>query len=139
MDQVPIFDTEDQQFYDIRSINIRDEQIDIVLPNFETGTVVSGKTQARPRTAPLSKTDLNSLLLFPNPVASEAIYYLPPMSAGSSLVVYDTQGNAKETQRIDGAQRMGTLNVGNLPNGTYVVALQDKDQVLSTAKLIIVH
>lgn len=179
LQQIPIFDDEDQQFYDIQSINIqralnphfdlsaeqelrvreiandqystqsgyaqgllylyRDEITAIVLPDFETGTIASGKAQFSPYAPRLSEKELNSLLLFPNPASSETICYLPAVGTANMLAIYDAQGNLKATKSITAWQRMEQLPVDNLPNGTYIVSLQYNEQVLTTAKLVIAH
>lgn len=182
LDQIPIFDAEDQQFYDIQSINIaratqaqfdlspeqeavlrqiandyyssqagyaqgllrlyRDEQIDIVLPDIEDGThtATSGKTQVATRNkARFSADELNSLMLFPNPAASVATFYLPTTADNSTLEVRDIQGNNRASVALTPGQRIGQLDVSELPNGLYWVSLQNGNKTISSAKLIVVH
>lgn len=117
----------------------RGDLFDIELPNLASAQYLSGKIGGSNRLPRFSEADLNSLLLLPNPAINEVLAYIPPGKSGSTIAIYDLNGNQKSATPLDPQQRVGYLDVSQLPNGVYITVLQQGENIFSSAKLIVAH
>lgn len=77
----------------------------------------------------------------PNPAHSEARVFFPaPLPQKGFLELHNASGDLVKTVPVEAGARRLVFSVGELPNGIYVVALQDAHKhIVSSAQLLVVH
>jgi len=77
-----------------------------------------------------------NVIVYPNPVSNKAIFYADKNLSGATLTVYNVFGQkVKQIDNISG-QRV-VLYRDNLPTGVYLFRIAEKDNVISSGKLVI--
>ncbi|MEO6167800.1 MAG: T9SS type A sorting domain-containing protein, partial [Chitinophagales bacterium] len=61
---------------------------------------------------------------------------LPDGLSEARLALYDLSGKLIETQKLEAANSVAIINIQNLSNGTYLVALEGNDRILLRGKLV---
>lgn len=88
-------------------------------------------------TAGISVTQAQ-LQIYPNPAHTEASieYVLPDGLSNATLVLYDLSGRQIETQNLEAANSLVTINLEKLSTGIYIVTLENAGRILLRGKLI---
>ncbi len=79
-----------------------------------------------------TKTDIEGLRLYPNPVTTNKIYISTAKNAAKHIIIFDVLGTKVMETTILGKE----LNLSNLDKGVYILRVIEKDK-MATRKLII--
>jgi hypothetical protein len=87
------------------------------------------------------ETERESLLkVYPNPTTGDLRFqYLSEESTGGNLVVADMMGRVLQTLSLDVTGYTGTIDLGNYPNGIYLVNLFTEGKLVASHKVIVAH
>jgi hypothetical protein len=81
--------------------------------------------------------DPECLKIFPNPTGDYVIayYYVNSDFPSGTITINDIKGNSLKEYSIDTKENQVVLNLSDLPNGLYLIALQVNGQLLDVEKL----
>ena len=91
--------------------------------------------QVNPQEKVIHKTDY--LLLFPNPAGNYVIVYFNTieLETAGKLLMHDINGKILKTIVLKNYQNQLTLNLGDIPNGVYIISLYVNGKLIESEKL----
>ncbi len=105
-----------------------------------TADTVEFQLSVTPVSVKENKKVLNAFSLYPNPAHDQLSLNMSDASNSiKNVFVYDILGN--QVMQLSAASKVdfNRINVGHLPKGVYLVKLQDRDGMIYSRRLSIVH